>query len=622
MNLFDTVDIPAHLRAIKELDLTTHCVVELMPKPWFCIGESVKGEQGKTKKVLQRETMLAKTGSFVKSASLFNAVGAVVRNLGRPTAWHSNAKGVPKYRYQPFHSYETAFGGFSAEPVVFIRTLNGDLVINPDLWLLLELTEKKDAVHCWYDEENHIDVIQIVKKADEQKVSIRTDYLQRYLKSRQMELLVSEFRQSIFTPKDEFFDDAFEQGTTVLTNKQKDAKVIVESWGPKKGIGPDYYIRRMQLWSVLAPPAINEDDPFGEVADFDLSKFLLPTSSGFVAPARFLGSQALKHNFEGITCDFMDRVFFSQEALVRYQGLPNHEIGDDGSVRHSHFWSFDRSVSRFGDDYLSIAIGDFAEGVPFREWQHWKHFAVACPDDLWYDREANTQSIVGKVNRLISELHSLNEAFEYFCQIHSPSSATKNLWKEEGNEQLIKELKWFYPEHGNDADFRRRVTQLSTLCFDSLDATTLRKVLDQCGALLDRDTITASRKLLERLCLAAQLMATFRSNSGLKALLELLSDAGTAQEHADVVKEAKVVEKQVWDMFTPLVALYDLRVGLGLAHPKSDSKTTSAAKLLGLPTKEWSRAHYLNLLSRIIAAFDQITTAITKGAQWSLGSHR
>lgn len=616
-SIFSYDEIPPHLFAIEELDLAKYWLVEKLPRPWFCLGEVSKSDKGGINARLQRETMLTTSGAFSRSSASFNAVGAVIRNLGAPTAWSSCVEGLPKYRYLPFHSFETAFRDFSGEPIVFIRTLNNDLVINPDLWLFLELAEKRDSNHVWYDAEKHVDVIQILRDAYSERILIRSDYLLKYLQSRQQELLVSEFRQVIFTPDNSHVINDYPQGKLTLINGREDAKAIIESYGPKRDFRAPYYLRRTHLWSVIEPPAINEDDPFEESPDFDLAVFVLPTSSGPVAPARFLGSQCLKHKFIGTTCDSMDRVFFSQEALVRYQTLPDHEITDDGVVRHTTFWSFDRSVIRFGDDYLSIAIGDFAEGVAFHEWQHWARYAVDPPDDLWSDRETDKQSIRGRVKTLISELYSLSEAFEYFCQIFAPDLAEQSIWNGDDKDQIVKELKWFYPKHESDADFRTRVAQLSVLVIDSLNPTLMRTVLSRLNAFLPDEKFTGGLKLLQRICLVANLMSAFQTKKNLQNLVSLTVQKPRTHEEAELAGEVGNIANKVREIFGPLVGLYELRISSGLAHPPSKDKISSATKLLGLPTNGWTRTHYLLLLGKVSNCISQAHEILSVGTQWA-----
>jgi len=64
---------------------------------------------------------------------------------------------------------------------------------------------------------------------------------------------------------------------------------------------------------------------------------------------------------------------------MKYQGSSGFNIMDDGSVRYLGYWGLDRSTSRIGNELLSTYIGDFAEGVPFEEWPHWKQYAVEPP---------------------------------------------------------------------------------------------------------------------------------------------------------------------------------------------------------------------------------------------------
>lgn len=615
MNIFSRDEISPDLFAEPELNLAQFCTVNKFPQPWFCLGENTRDDKPLLKKVVHRETMLLNIDGFQNFADRFDSIGAVVRNLGRPTAWSSSDGGLPNYRYVPFYSYENPFDDFRAEPLAFIRNLNGDLVINPDLWLFLELTEKREPQHIWYDSEKHTDVIQILHDEHSKRILIKSAYLQKYLRSRQLQLVVSEYRQNLFYSAALTSLDKFAPGRQTFVSKDGSAKAVIESWGPKNDLSKTYFVRRMQLWSVVSPPPINLDDPFADIPCFDLASFVLPTKNGPVAPARFLGSQVLRHNFEGTTCDFMDRVYFTQEVLVKYQNLPDHEISDDGAVRHGHFWSFDRSALRFNDDYLSIAIGDFAEGVDKDEWQHWQQFAVDPPDDNYFEYSKTSKHIVGEVNRLVSELYSLNEAFEYFCLKVAPVLAYKPLWKGAGNRQAITELKWFFPSHANEAEFRKRATLLSTLVIDDLDPELLRILLNSVNALSAKDSQLGSIKLLQRLALVAMLLKVFRKKSDLKALIELSSSKTSSFENPEFATEAQRIGKRIYNLFTPLFGLYDLRVAAGYAHPPSSEKVVAAAKLLELPERAWGRTEYLVLLGKLITCVSQISELVTESAQ-------
>lgn len=66
----------------------------------------------------------------------------------------------------------------------------------------------------------------------------------------------------------------------------------------------------------------------------------------------------------------MDRVYFRQEVLMKYEAASGFEVKDDGSVSCYHYWGLARSTARLGNELCSTAIGDFAEGVPFEEWLH------------------------------------------------------------------------------------------------------------------------------------------------------------------------------------------------------------------------------------------------------------
>lgn len=621
LDIFDKGELPSNLFDFRELDIAKHCTVKLMTSPMFCLAERSKTKDEQLEVRMLRESLLMQPRGFQKYIGHFDSIGAQLRNLGHPTSWIANDKGRKTYRYVPFHSFESSLGKFKAEPLVFPRTLNGDLVINPDIWLFLQLTEKREPEHVWYDDEKHRDVIQIRNDGTSQSVWIATDYLQKYLQARRLQLVISEFRQAIYYPKDlDRFKD-FVVGTESIVRKDKSAKVVIESSGPNRDFVRPYFIRRMQMWASTAPPSFDKDDPFSEKPNFDRSSFLLPTRKGPVAPARFLGSDITKHKFQGVSCDFLDRVYFSQEALVKYQNLPGHEIDDDGAVRHKGYWSFDRSASRLGDDYLAIAIGDFAEGVTYDQWSHWKQFAVEPPDNAYFELLKKTKDRIGQVNSLVSELNGLNEAFKNYCLIHKASSCERELWKGAANGPAIKELKWYIASHANDSEFRKRATLLSTLIVDEMDTGVLRTLLQRLDVLLPDEKL-GSLKLLQRLALTAKLNTSFRSSENMKELISLTKTGISGSGVSDISQEVKKIEAEVFKTITPLFALYDLRIAAGYAHPPNPEKVLAAVKLLHLPARNWGRSEYLALLSKLSVSVSQISEILWLGAQSLISSRK
>jgi hypothetical protein len=108
----------------------------------------------------------------------------------------------------------------------------------------------------------------------------------------------------------------------------------------------------------------------------------LPTKLGPVAPARWRRFRDEDdREFAGTTCDFMDTLYFRQEVLIKYEVTSGFEVNDNGSVSNIGYWGLTRSTSRIGNELLTSAIGDFAEGVPFEEWLHWQQYAVEPPSE-------------------------------------------------------------------------------------------------------------------------------------------------------------------------------------------------------------------------------------------------
>jgi hypothetical protein len=116
-------------------------------------------------------------------------------------------------------------------------------------------------------------------------------------------------------------------------------------------------------------------------------------------------------NSGGVTCDFMEPVFFRQEVLVKYQADSGFDVRDDGSVSCHGEWGLTRSTWRLGNELLATAIGDFAQGVPFHEWPHWQQHAVEPASSETVAVLKQEQTVAGAVNSLVQALGGLNRAF-------------------------------------------------------------------------------------------------------------------------------------------------------------------------------------------------------------------
>jgi hypothetical protein len=63
-----------------------------------------------------------------------------------------------------------------------------------------------------------------------------------------------------------------------------------------------------------------------------------------------------------------------------------------------------------GNELLATAIGDFAEGVPFEEWPHWKQYAVEPPSAETAAALRDEQTVAAAVNSVVQALTELNAA--------------------------------------------------------------------------------------------------------------------------------------------------------------------------------------------------------------------
>ena len=99
------------------------------------------------------------------------------------------------------------------------------------------------------------------------------------------------------------------------------------------------------------------------------------------------------------------------------KGASGFCVWDDGSVSCRDYWGLDRSTSRLGNELLSTAIGDFAEGLPFEEWLHWKQHAIEPPSPETIISLREEESIPVAVNSLVEQLNALNDTFARFADV-------------------------------------------------------------------------------------------------------------------------------------------------------------------------------------------------------------
>jgi hypothetical protein len=386
----------------------------------------------------------------------------------------------------------------------------------------------------------------------------------------------------------------------------------LQNWGPRRSTDREPYLqRRLHLWYELRPPEVDVRNPWADQPSFDIYAFTLPTQNGSVAPARWKSLRDHEERtFAGGRCDFMDRVYFRQEVLTKYEGASGFNVQDDGSVRCSGYWSLDRSTLRIGNELISTAIGDFAEGVPFEEWPHWKQYAVEPPSPETTKVLLQEPTIATVVNSLVNSLGRLNAAFAGMVVSLGLPKAT--LWRGSLDSLAGRQLKWFYPVTADDDEFLKRATLASTLFIDGLQPASLRSVLTSVGHNLHQSfenppKTLGSRTLLQRMVLMVLLIAEFQPTiEDLPNLLQLAEGKGKNIDQPDLRAETAKAYQRIRDEFAPLAFLYDLRTHGGLAHPPNKQEAAAAASKLGLPPQNWHRTDYLRRLKLVVESILKI----------------
>jgi hypothetical protein len=459
-----------------------------------------------------------------------------------------------------------------------------------------------------------------------QTIDIRSDYLLKYLQARQMCLVVGHYRQLLLFGAAQNQIDAFQTGDITIGTATQGSKALLQNWGLQQGVGrgDKYLQRRLHLWFEVPPPSIDIEDPWTVEPAFDPCAFTLPTKVGPVAPARWRHSRRAEgRTYDGVTCDFMELVYFRQEVLMKYQVMSGYQLKDDGSVSCRDYWALNRSTGRIGNELVYTAIGDFAEGVPFEEWPHWLQYASEPLNQDALTAARQETPIPEAVNKLFTSLRRLSTSFSEMAKSRGVILDTP-LWQGSLDSLAGRQLKWVYPTTSDDDEFLKRATLTSTLFLDGLQIAPVRSFFGTIHPKLHESfdkppKPLGSRKLLERAAFVTLLMKELQpKDSMLVKLARVAEGKDAARFDPDLKDELKNLHTRVHNEFAPLAFLYDLRVFGGLAHSPNRQKAGTVAAQLGLPQGNWHRTDYLSLLRLVAECFDRISTyfdaAIDMGA--------
>ena len=608
--LFDRSGLPDHLFNIAELDFHEDLFASRLGSLWFRLGawtiKSRRDDRG-VEDAVERQSFMVPPECFSEIFDKLQAVGNVLDGLGEPGGSLEYRQDQKEYRYAPFHRFDFRFASVSGEPLVFFSSQSPawTLFVNPDLYLFLQLEEKVRGSGVWWDPRRGVEALRhtTIDDGKLEIVEIRVDHLRRYLKARQLSLVVGHYRHlHLFDPRQEIID-RFVTEDAVAGSPAQGAKAILQNWGLRTDLPDTRFLqRRLHLWFEVKPPAIDVDDPWADEPPFDTSEFVLPTERGPVAPARWKEYRLHEsRNFRGVAGEFMDRIYFRQEVLSKYEGASGYTVFDDGSVYCRNYWGLSRGVLRVGNELLSTNIGDFAEGVPFEEWPHWKQFAVEPPSRETIASLCNEPAIPAAVNSFANRFIDLNAAFSTFASRFA-ISMPEPLWEGSFTSLAGRQLKWNYPADADDDEFLKRATLMSTLVIDGLVPGSLRNLLRSWEGNLHQDgrgQSLRSRKLLERLTLIATLIGALRpANSEIPLLVEQ-AEGRAKMNDPDLQRELDAHYQGTRSRLKPLAFLYELRTHGGLAHAPNEQKVAAAVTSLGLPERNWGRTHYLRLLGLV-----------------------
>lgn len=289
-------DVPSHVLNIHEVDLSGDLFAERLERPWFRLGAETiqeRRDQRGIEEAVSRQSVLLGPEGFADVFDKLESVGNVFHRLGRPGGVVREAGGTKDYSYTPFHQFEFPFTPATSEPLVFLHqdTRGVEFFINPDLWMYFELEERAPGSGIWWDPRRGSDVLikRVLDHGRLKTVDVRTDYLLKCLRARQMSLVVGHYRHLHFFDPPSAAIAAFVEGDVGLGSAEQGVNAVFQNWGLRKDVFGDkqFLQRRLHLWFEIKAPLLDVNDPWDEQPSFDPYSFTLPTSAGPVAPARW-----------------------------------------------------------------------------------------------------------------------------------------------------------------------------------------------------------------------------------------------------------------------------------------------------------------------------------------------
>jgi hypothetical protein len=273
-----------------------------------------------------------------------------------------------------------------------------------------------------------------------------------------------------------------------------------------------------------------------------------------------------------------------------------------------------------GNELIATGIGDFAEGVPFEEWPHWKQYAVEPPSLETAKALRQEKSVPQAINSLVKALDAMNTAFAGMASSFGVAGPC-TVWRGSLDSLAGRQLKWIYPSTADDDEFLKRATLTSTLVIEALEPPSLRKLLKAMGEALhmsdDNPPLPlGSRNLLQRITLVALIIEDFRPNiCDIPSLVRQAEGKDNKVGDPDLQAELQRSHRRIRDEFAPFAFLYDMRRFGGLAHTYNKPQAAAAAAKVGFPERNWHRTDFLRLVSLIEASVYQIIRHLSTAAQ-------
>ncbi|MFA5061285.1 MAG: hypothetical protein WC494_03145 [Candidatus Pacearchaeota archaeon] len=184
--------------------------------------------------------------------------------------------------------------------------------------------------------------------------------------------------------------------------------------------------------------------------------------------------KAAEHKIDG----FLEKVYFKEEVLKRYESHKDFTIGDNGTVLFGNKWGIFRGVYRVAKGFIAVNLGDLGEGLPDKELEYWKKYNISPSKipagESYFDFRDTIRRMVHFMN--LSNTRVENHIKKFYPNIKVEDMRLLDLTR---MENALNHIKKVINKETTVDDFQARIIFLNILLLESINTKLINKIFNK-----------------------------------------------------------------------------------------------------------------------------------------------